>query len=189
MGLDETAGAVLLLQCDGASATDEIERCAAVAEKHRATEVFHTSDEAEGAALMEARRVALTALEQLGTVLLDDVGVPVSVLPRMQARIEEVAARHEVTIGCFGHAGDGNLHPTIVYDAADPDATRRAGTAFEEILDAALDLGGTISGEHGIGQLKATYLGRQVGPTETALMRRIKHAFDPRGILNPGRGY
>lgn len=187
MGLDETP--IVLVQCDGRYAATEIEVVAAIAEKHGAIDVLPTADEEEGHALMEARRVALTALERLGTVLLDDVCVPVHLLPDLQAGIEAAAAAHEVLVGSFGHAADGNLHPTIVYDAADPAAVDRARACFDAIVEVALSLGGTVSGEHGIGVLKAPYVERQVGAAEQALMRRIKSAFDPHDIMNPGRSY
>ncbi len=189
MGLDESAGAVLLMQYDGRSALSEAELCVEIAEKHGATEVFHTDDVVDGEALMHARRVAYTALERLGTALLDDVCVEVHRLPELLAAIEEIGERFAVTIGTFGHAADGNLHPTIVYDPADPGATERARAAFDAIVQATVDLGGTISGEHGIGLLKLPYLPSQVGDPERALMARIKRAFDPDGILNPGKAY
>lgn len=188
MGLDESAGAMLLIQCDGRSAADEAADCAAACESVGASEVFHTDDADEGEAFTAARRLALPALEAMGTVLLDDVAVPVPALPRMLERIQEAAARHGVTIGTFGHAADGNLHPTIVFDAAQAGAQARAKAAFDDIVEGALELGGTISGEHGIGVLKAPYMGAMVGDVERELMLSVKAAFDPRNILNPGRG-
>jgi D-lactate dehydrogenase (cytochrome)/glycolate oxidase len=131
--------------------------------------------------------MALPALEKLGTTLLDDVAVPKPALPWMISRIEAIAAKHALTIGTFGHAGDGNLHPTIVFKGGDAQAEARARAAFEEILHAALEMGGTLSGEHGIGSLKQRFLKDMIGPAELALMQRVKHAFDPNGILNPGR--
>jgi D-lactate dehydrogenase (cytochrome)/glycolate oxidase len=188
MGLDEEAGAVLLAQFDGADAATRAERCAELAASFGA-EAFATDDPDEGWALMEARRAALPALERLGATLLDDVCVGVHRLPALIAAVEEIAARHGVTIGTFGHAADGNLHPTIVYDAADAAGQEAARAAFDELLGVALDLGGTITGEHGVGSLKAPYVVRQVGAAERDLMVRIKAAFDPAGILNPGRGF
>jgi len=101
--------------------------------------------------------------------------------------IQGVAQRHELRIGTFGHAGDGNLHPTVVLDPADSDAVRRAHEAFAEIFARAIDMGGTITGEHGVGMVKLKYMERQHGPEYMALLRRIKAAFDPNGILNPGK--
>lgn len=187
MGLDETP--IVLVQCDGEDAASQIEAVAARASSHGAIDVLPTSDEEEGHALMEARRVSLTALERLGTVLLDDVCVPIHLLPDLQAGIEAAAQRHDVLVGSFGHAADGNLHPTIVYDPAAPGASERARACFDAIVEVALALGGTVSGEHGIGVLKAPYVARQVGTAEQALMRRVKAAFDPHTIMNPGRAY
>ncbi|MDT9595025.1 FAD-linked oxidase C-terminal domain-containing protein [Nocardioides zeae] len=187
MGLDETP--TLLVQCDGSDAAAEIAAVAALAQRHGALEVLHSDDEEEGRALMEARRVALTALERQGTVLLDDVCVPVHRLPELLGAIETAARAHGVLVGTFGHAADGNLHPTIVFDPASPGAAEAARACFDAIVDAALALDGTVSGEHGVGVLKAPYVARQVGAAEQALMRRVRAAFDPHGIMNPGRGY
>ena len=188
MGLDEAAGAVMLARFDGLDSAAQAERCAELATAQGA-EAFSTSDEAEGRALMEARRVALPALERGGATLLDDVCVGVHQLPAMLAAIEEIADRHQVTIGTFGHAADGNLHPTVVFDPASEAQRRAAWAAFEEILGAALELGGSITGEHGVGALKQQFVEAQVGPEAQSLMRRVKAAFDPAGILNPGRAY
>ncbi|KAB1142515.1 FAD-binding protein [Streptomyces luteolifulvus] len=189
MGLDESAGALVLVQCDGPSAGQEAATFARLAEAGGAIEVLHTADPTEGEMFMQARRTVYPALERLGTTLLDDVGVAVQDLPRLLAAIERTAAHHGVLVGTFGHAADGNLHPTIVYDAADRDAAERAGAAFDDIVAAALALGGTITGEHGVGSLKTPYLDAQLGPTERELMTGIKAVFDPEGILNPGRAY
>ncbi|CAM2961675.1 FAD-binding protein [Prescottella defluvii] len=189
MGLDETAGALLLIQCDGGDSAAEAARCAAACTAAGATEVYDTADPAEGEEFMQARRVALTALERRGSTLLDDLAVPVPQLPAMLAAIEATAARHDVLIGTFGHAADGNLHPTIVFDAADTAATTRARAAFDDLVAACLDLGGSITGEHGVGILKEPYMESMVGATERELMAGIKSVFDPTGILNPGRGF
>jgi FAD/FMN-containing dehydrogenase len=189
MGLDESAGALVLVQCDGPSADLEAATCAELAEAGGATEVLRTADPAEGEMFMQARRAVYPALERLGTTLLDDVGVAVRDLPRLLAAIERSAAGHGVLVGTFGHAADGNLHPTVVYDATDRDAAGRARAAFDDIVAAALALGGTITGEHGVGTLKTPYLDAQLGPAERELMAGIKTVFDPKGILNPGRAY
>jgi D-lactate dehydrogenase (cytochrome)/glycolate oxidase len=133
--------------------------------------------------------MALPALERLGTTLLDDVAVPKPALGQMMKRITEIAERHEVVIGTFGHAGDGNLHPTIVFRQSDAESTARAYAAFDAIVRAALELEGTISGEHGVGTLKRDYMRAMVGEAEQSLMHRIKASFDPNGILNPGKGF
>lgn len=150
-----------------------------------ASYLAHTTDPEEGEQFLAARRQALPALERQGTTLLDDVAVPGPAIPEMIERIQAVADRYQVTVGTFGHAGDGNLHPTIVFQ---PEQRPAAMAAFDDIVHAALDLGGTISGEHGVGILKAPYLTAMLGTTERALLGRIKEAFDPAGILNPGKG-
>ncbi len=188
MGLDTGTGALLLLQCDGSDATAEAQRCVAACEQAGAAYVATTDDAVEGEALLAARRAAYPALERLGTTLLDDVCVPVPRVPDLVRAVEQIAAECGVVIGTFGHAGDGNLHPTVVYDATDHAQVRAAQRAFEQIVEAALALGGTLTGEHGVGLLKQPYLDRQLGAAERALMGRIKAAFDPAGLLNPGKG-
>lgn len=187
MGLDETAGALLLIQCDGDAAEAEAQRCADACRIAAATELYVSTDAAEGDAFMQARRVALTALECRGSTLLDDLAVPVPRLPHMLDAIARIADRHRLLIGTFGHAADGNLHPTIVFDAADPDAADRAHRAFDEMVTRCLALGGSITGEHGVGSLKRRFLEPMIGSVERSLMAGIKAAFDPTGILNPGR--
>lgn len=189
MGLDLDAGAMMLTVFDGASAAQDADEWAVVARRCGALEVFTTHDPDEGEAFMHARRIAYNALEAKGSTLLDDVAVEPSVMPELLRSIEGIASRHGVTIGTFGHAADGNLHPTIVFDAADHDASRRARDAFEDILEVTLRLKGTITGEHGVGLLKLAQLSRQVGARERQLMSGIKQVFDPLNILNPGRGY
>lgn len=187
MGLDRDAGALLLVQCDGPSAGPDADRCAAACESAGASSVASTRDQAEGEMFLAARRAAYPALERKGATLLDDVAVPQAQIPAVIRVIAEVADRHRVVVGTFGHAGDGNLHPTIAYDPADPREVAAARAAFDEIVRAALSLGGTISGEHGVGTLKQPYLEQMVGTAERELMARVKAAFDPAGILNPGK--
>jgi glycolate oxidase len=187
MDLDVDAAAFVLLQSDGSDATAAIAACQVICEQNAAKSVLCTQDVEEGRLLLTARRMALPALEKKGMTLLDDVAIPKPALPVMLARIEEIAAARGLVIGTFGHAGDGNLHPTIVFDARDEASRASAYAAFDDIVRAALVLGGSISGEHGIGSLKGGYLTAMVGEAERALMGRIKAAFDPRGILNPGK--
>lgn len=151
-----------------------------------ASEVFSTDDPDEGEMFMQARRLALPALEQKGRLLLEDVGAAVPLLPDLLARIEAVAQARGVAIPVVAHAGDGNTHPIIVVDAADPDGEAKAQAAFEDILAVAVEIGGTITGEHGVGRLKRDALPAQLGPEVMALTRRVKDALDPQGILNPG---
>ncbi|MCY1032283.1 FAD-binding protein [Corallococcus sp. BB11-1] len=189
MGLDVEAAALLLARSDagGAQGEEEVGVMAAACERAGATFVMNTADEAEGELLMGARRFAYPALEQQGATLLDDVGVPLSRIPELLAAVERIAAQRGVRIGAFGHAGDGNMHPTVVFDRNDLDAMTRAKQAFDDILHAALDLGGTITGEHGVGSLKRGFLPAQLGSESLHLHRTLKQALDPLGILNPGK--
>lgn len=184
MDLDTTAAALLIAQSDAVDAASAIAHAAKLCGEHGARDVTTTDDLAEGRMLLAARRMALPALERLGTTLLDDVALPLPAIPEMMRRITSVAERSGLTIGTFGHAGDGNLHPTIVFHAGQQEA---ALAAFDSIVHSAIELGGTISGEHGVGSLKRNYLSAMIGEDERALLARIKTAFDPRGILNPGK--
>ena len=191
MGLDRDAGALLLIQSDapGAARADEVAVAIAACEVSGAKEVFATDDPEEGELFVAARRLHFTAIDTRGAVLPEDVGVPIPQLPALLAAVEEIAARHDVEIPVVAHAGDGNTHPAIIYTAGDEDAERRARLAFDEVMATAIGLGGTITGEHGVGRLKVGSLEAQLGPDVMALTRRVKHALDPQGILNPGAGF
>ncbi len=188
MGLDPTC-ALLVAQSDapGAAADVEAALIRAACERAGAVEAYQSEDAEQSDLLLGARRAAINALEQLGTWLLDDVAVPRSRLADAVAGIEEIAVVREVVIGTFGHAGDGNLHPTIVYPHGDADAEQRALRAFDDILHLALRLGGTVTGEHGVGLLKRQALAEELDPVARSLHARVKDALDPRGILNPGK--
>jgi len=149
-------------------------------------EVFVTDDAEEGELFVAARRLAIPAIETRGALLLEDVGVPVPQLPDLLAAIAMLARKYDVEIPVIAHAGDGNTHPIIVYDASDPAVERRARDAFDAVMQAAIGLGGTITGEHGVGRAKKGALPDQLGPEVMALTRRVKDALDPDGILNPG---
>jgi glycolate oxidase len=190
LGLDTRAGALLLFGDDGSP--DEVERTVAIMaqamREHGATSVQVATAVAESEALLAARRCALPALSRLGgATMLEDVGVPRSRLPELVRRIDEIAAEHDVVIATFGHAGDGNAHPTGCFDPRDERQGARVAAAFADIFAAAIELGGTITGEHGVGAAKLPYLAAQLGAPHTALLARIKRAFDPEGILNPGK--
>jgi glycolate oxidase len=190
LGLDTTAGAMLLFGDDGSDA--EVQRTvsamAAVMHDQGASSVQVATAAAESEALLTARRCALPALSRLGgATMLEDVGVPRSRLPELVRRIDAIARRHEVIMATFGHAGDGNAHPVGCFDPADPEQRSRVAAAFDDIFATAIELGGTITGEHGVGAAKLPYLQAQLGQRQTALLARIKRAFDPVGILNPGK--
>ncbi|HEX7323512.1 MAG TPA: FAD-linked oxidase C-terminal domain-containing protein [Mycobacterium sp.] len=188
MGLDRDAAAMVLGGCDdrGQARADDAKVLAAVFTEHGAKEVFATDDPDEGEAFIAARRFCIPAVERTGSLLLEDVGVPLPALADLIIGIERIALEREVTISVIAHAGDGNTHPLIVYDPADPAMAERAAVAFGEIMDLALRLGGTITGEHGVGRLKRPWLEGQIGPDAMALNQKIKAALDPLGILNPG---
>jgi glycolate oxidase len=188
MGLDRNAGAMLLAQSDapGDARALEIEAMEAACELAGAKEVFVTDDPDEGELFVAARRAAFPAVEALGTLLLEDVGVPVPLLPELLAGIANIATTHDTPVPVVAHAGDGNTHPLVVYDPADEDARARAYLAFDEIMALAISLGGTITGEHGVGRAKKAALPHQLGPEVMALTRTIKNALDPHNILNPG---
>jgi glycolate oxidase len=189
MGLDTSAEALLIAQVDipGAAGEAEADALLALCERAGALECYRSEDPEQAELLLGARRMAIPALEQMGDWLLDDIAVPRSQLAAAVARITEISHRNDVLIGTFGHAGDGNLHPTIVVPRGDEAAGVRAMTAFDEILDVALDLGGTITGEHGVGSLKRMHLARELDDVAIDLHSRIKQAWDPEGILNPGK--
>ena len=188
MGLDRSAGALLLAQSDapGAACVAEIELMEAACRAAGAKEVFVTTDPEEGELFVAARRAAFPAIEARGSILLEDVGAPVPRLPELLAGVAAAADRYSVEIPVVAHAGDGNTHPIVVYDRGDPDARNRAYRAFDEIMQLAIRLGGTITGEHGVGRAKKAALPAQLGPEVMTLSLTIKNALDPLGILNPG---
>lgn len=185
MGLDPSIGALLLGQSDAGA--DEVDAMATICEDEGATYVARTHDADEGEQLMAARRMAIPCVERQGAVLIEDVGVPLPRIAELLAAVERIADEHRTAIPVIGHAGDGNFHPLVVFDPADAEATARAGDAFDAVMSAALDLGGTITGEHGVGTLKAAHLEHQLGPDVLGLTRAVKRALDPEGILNPGK--
>ncbi len=187
--LDRGAHALLVAQSDtgGTAGLAEIEALAALCADAGADLVHTTDDPAEGDLLLAARRMALPALERLGATLIDDVAVPRSAIATFLDGCDAIAARRALTIGVVGHAGDGNMHPTICFDPADADQRERAFGAFDDILELGLALGGTITGEHGVGSLKVGWLEREVGPVSLEVHRSIKDALDPAGLLNPGK--
>lgn len=184
MGLDGV-GALLLAQVDVGSPDGG--RIAGACEAAGATYVAVTDDGDEGEMFMAARRAAIPCVERLGTVLIEDVGVPLPQIPALLAAVADIASRHSTVIPVIGHAGDGNFHPLVTFDPRDDAARARASLAFDDVMSAALALGGTITGEHGVGSLKTRHLLQQLGDDVMAVSRSIKVALDPDGILNPGK--
>jgi glycolate oxidase len=189
LGLDRTAAAMLMVESDlgGAAADQELRLAEQACLAAGATSVLISADAQEADWLRQARRAAHGSLERAGAARMDDVGVPRSRVPEMLDRIAEIARRHELPVGVFGHAGDGNLHPTYVLDREDPSAEQRIDSARDEIYRAALALGGTVTGEHGTGLAKKRWLALQRGDRAVEAMRSIKQALDPEGLLNPGK--
>ena len=151
--------------------------------------VEQAADAAEADRLFLARRLAYPALERLGPVLTEDICVPRGRVPEMLARIQATAAEHDVVIANIAHAGDGNLHPLIIAPEGDDDAKARAKHAFDRIVDDCRELGGTVTGEHGVGLLKLPGARAELGERVIGLHAAIKQALDPLGILNPGKAY
>ena len=189
LGLDRDAAAMLMIESDapGAAAAAELDEAEQAVQGAGATSVVRAQDAQEADWLRQARRLALRALERRGTVRMEDVGVPRARVPQLLAAIERITAAHKVRCATFGHAGDGNLHPNLIFDRDDPDAARLTHLVRDEIFQAALDLGGTVTAEHGIGAARREWLPVQRGEGAVAVMRAIKVALDPLGILNPGR--
>lgn len=189
VGLDTEAEAMLIVQADGSDADTTLRLAEEICNSSGASLCLRSSDEMEAEMLLEARRLAFPSLERQGSVLLDDVGVPPSKLAALLSVIPDIAQRHGVLVATFGHAGDGNMHPTIVFDGNDPDAVASARDAFNEIVEEALRLGGTSTGEHGVGSLKRSFLQGELGEDVLKLHAGLKQVFDPRGILNPGKAF
>ena len=190
VGLPLDADAVLLMETDGhpAAVADEIARIEAIARAHGATGVVLAADAAEATRLASARRSAFSALARLRpTTILEDATVPRSELAGMVRFIQETATRHRLEVATFGHFGDGNLHPTFLTDERDADEMHRVELAMKEIFERTLALGGTITGEHGVGLAKKAFLRQQLGEGSYALLKQIKHTLDPEGLLNPGK--
>jgi glycolate oxidase len=186
-GLRGRGEALLLVQCDGAGALAEAEVVVGVLREARAASVELTGDPAEADALLAARRLALPSIERIGRPLIEDIAVPRSRLAAAVREIAAIAVRHDVRIHTLAHAADGNLHPILVVDPALPGIPEAAWQAAGEVFATALRLGGTLTGEHGVGLLKRRWVADELGPASHALQRRLKNAFDPNGILNPGK--
>jgi glycolate oxidase len=189
LGLEATAAALLLARVDAPGTAGAAEAAAIVQAftEAGATWAAESTDDLEAEALFEARRLAYPALERLGPLLTEDVCVPRSKVPAMLAEIEAIAKRHDVRMATIAHAGDGNLHPLLMTPAGDDAARGRAQLAFEELLDAAIGLGGTVTGEHGVGLLKRGGMQRELDPANLVMQRAVKDALDPLNLFNPGK--
>jgi len=190
IGLPVHAKAVLLIEQDGTEET--VRRDIAVIEeickKGNAVSVQTAQTESEAENLREARRTALSALARLKpTTILEDATVPRSEIAEMVKAINTIAEKHQISICTFGHAGDGNLHPTCTTDVRNSEEMKRVEQAFEDIFKKAVELGGTITGEHGVGEMKAPYLELKLGKAGIAAMKAVKQALDPNSIMNPGK--
>ncbi|MFI9078903.1 FAD-binding oxidoreductase [Streptomyces sioyaensis] len=188
MGLPDSTEALLLAAFDTPEPAADLAAVGELCTAAGATQVVPAETAAESELLLQARRLTLTALERIASAtMIDDVCVPRSRLAEMLDGTAAIAEKYDLTIGVCAHAGDGNTHPTVCFDAADPDESRRARASFDDIMALGLQLGGTITGEHGVGVLKKEWLARELGPVGVELQRGIKQVFDPLGILNPGK--
>ncbi|WP_321369221.1 FAD-linked oxidase C-terminal domain-containing protein [uncultured Desulfuromusa sp.] len=190
IGLPRETAALLLIEVDGhpAVVAEESAGVQKVLKQVKATEIHIAANKEEALDLATARRMALSAMARVSpSTLMEDATVPRSCMAQTFAEIERLAAKYDLIVGTFGHAGDGNLHPTVLCDERDTDQMKRAHAFFDDLYTKVLEWGGTVSGEHGIGIAKKEYLARQVGPGGVAVMKRIKKAFDPDGVLNPGK--
>lgn len=190
IGLPKNIGALLLIEVDGhpAQVEDETKQIIPIANKNGASEVKIASTEKEADDLKTARRSAFAALARAKpTTILEDATVPRSQLAPMVDKIQNIAEKYQIRMGVFGHAGDGNLHPTALTDERDSDEMHRVEQAFEEIFREALELGGTLTGEHGVGLAKKRYLEEWSSSGQKELMQKLKRALDPNNVLNPGK--
>ncbi|MGD8540895.1 MAG: FAD-linked oxidase C-terminal domain-containing protein [Desulfobacteraceae bacterium] len=189
-GLPQEAAALLLIEVDGhpAQVEDDAAKVEAICRRKGAVDIRVAQSAAERDKVWAARRTALSALAKLRpTLVLEDATVPRSQIPAMVAAIQAISARYGIAIGTFGHAGDGNLHPTILTDRRDKAEWQKVEAAIADIFDRALALGGTLSGEHGTGIAKSCFLEKETSPATILYSKRVKAALDPNNILNPGK--
>ena len=190
IGLPLDCEALLLMETDGhpAAVAEEAAQMEKICRDKGCLELRVAKDDAEAAKLASARRAAFSALARVSpTTILEDATVPRSELAKMIRFVEAVAKKYNLRIGTFGHMGDGNLHPTFLTDERDKEEMRRVEEASKEIFDEAIRLGGTITGEHGVGLAKKSFLPKFAGDAQMRVMRELRRALDPRGILNPGK--
>jgi glycolate oxidase len=187
-GFGDSVQALLIAQDDSDNAIQGAARMRELCLAEGAAMAEVSDSEAESRQLLELRRMSYPAVERLGVGLVEDVCVPRTRLPDMVERIEQAAARHGVFIATVAHAGDGNLHPVFVFDRGLPEVPPQVWAAADEVFRAALELGGTLTGEHGVGVIKRRWLADELGAESMAVHQSIKAALDPAGILNPGKG-
>ncbi|MBO8171589.1 MAG: FAD-binding protein [Bacillaceae bacterium] len=189
-GLPVEAEALIIIEVDGhpAAVEEEIRRCEEICRGQGANTVTVARDEKERETIWKARKMVSPAITQMGpTKISEDATVPRSQIPAMMKRLRQIADKYRLNLVVFGHAGDGNLHPNIITDKRNEEEMKRVEDAVTEIFEAAVELGGTLSGEHGIGVLKAPYMEMELGPIGLDMMKKIKEAWDPNQILNPGK--
>jgi len=189
-GLPTDAGALLLIELDGypAQVEEDASKVVKICEKYKAFQTKTARNDVEREKIWSARRSALSALAKMKpTLVLEDATVPRSKIPDMVKGLVRIADKYQLTIGTFGHAGDGNLHPTILTDRRDKREWQKVERAIEDIFDQALTLGGTLSGEHGTGIAKSAFLANEIGKASVDFSKRLRKALDPNNILNPGK--
>ncbi|WP_342510957.1 FAD-linked oxidase C-terminal domain-containing protein [Sporosarcina sp. FSL K6-1522] len=189
-GLPIEAEAIIIIEVDGhkSAIQEEIDKCAEVCERFNATSVKVAKNELEREQIWKSRRMVSPAITQIGpTKISEDATVPRSKIPEMMEKLSEIREKYKLNLVVFGHAGDGNLHPNILTDKRNIEEMKRVEEAVSEIFEAAIELGGTLSGEHGIGTLKAPYMSLELGEDGLMMMQKIKEAWDPNNILNPGK--
>jgi glycolate oxidase len=190
MDLDLDAACLLLIQTAGDKSAESIEAISDICKSSGASFVAHVDDPAEGDMLIEVRRRVWPAFEKTNkSILPEDVAVPRQHLPELMAGIIAIGERHQVSLPTVGHAGDGNMHPLLVFDGTDEAEVSRVRAAFAEIVKLALSLGGTIAAEHGVGTLKREFVSDELDPTQLAVMRTIRNSLDPLHRLNPGKKF
>lgn len=190
IGLPTHAAAIVIVELDGHPEALKVEKeiVQDIMRSIGATDVVVPDNQEEADRIWHARKQVSPAIAKIKpTKVSEDATVPRSKIPDMMARLQDIKEKYQVEVVCFGHAGDGNLHPNILCDKRDQEEMKRAEQAVEELFQAAIDLGGTLSGEHGIGTMKAPFMESELGATGVDMMQRIKHAWDPNGIMNPGK--
>ncbi|MDV2582181.1 FAD-binding oxidoreductase [Alkalibacillus haloalkaliphilus] len=189
-GYPTDAAAILLVELDGhpKAVEDEIDRVDAICKQIGAREVQVAVEEDEQKKLWEARKLVSPAIAKIKpTKISEDATVPRSKIPDMFERLNEIREKYQIELVVFGHAGDGNLHPNILTDKRDHDELKRVEQAITEIFEAAIELGGTLSGEHGIGNMKSPFMEKELGAVGIDMMKRVKESWDPNNIMNPGK--